>query len=308
MQRVLRRLVVWLLGVLRQLDRWLQRRNAQPRWGSRRCQSECGHRYAQPKPAWVRREVVRLKALLPQAGCRTIAHSFNRRFAVSRHMTVGKTYVADTIRRQQYAILLARRKFKHAIPLRVPLNLIWGLDLAVKTDTQGVQHLLLTIVDHASRACLLLQQLQHKSAWMLLTHLIQALKLYGRPRYLRTDNEGACTSLLFRLTLWLLGIRHQRTAPFCPWENGRVERVIGTLKALLANWKIEDRYQLDEALAHAQRWYNHLRPHAHLHGRTPAEAWAGVDVFTDTPQATLWRKRWERQWWRVCRTGPWGCA
>ena len=33
------------------------------------------------KPAWVRREVIRLKALIPDAGCRCIAAVFNRRFA-----------------------------------------------------------------------------------------------------------------------------------------------------------------------------------------------------------------------------------
>ena len=34
---------------------------------------------APPKPTWVRDEVIRLKALMPEAGCRTIAHHFNRR-------------------------------------------------------------------------------------------------------------------------------------------------------------------------------------------------------------------------------------
>lgn len=32
----------------------------------------------QPKPAWVRREVICLKALMPLAGCRIIAYVFNR--------------------------------------------------------------------------------------------------------------------------------------------------------------------------------------------------------------------------------------
>ena len=32
----------------------------------------------QPKPEWVVQEVLRLKALLPDAGCRTIATTFNR--------------------------------------------------------------------------------------------------------------------------------------------------------------------------------------------------------------------------------------
>jgi hypothetical protein len=30
-------------------------------------------------------------------------------------------------------------------------------------------------------------------------------------------------------------------------------------------------------------WYNHERPHDHLQGRTPAEVWAGVDVFAAKP-------------------------
>jgi len=40
-----------------------------------------------PKPAWVRKEVIRLKALMPEAGCRRIADSFNRRFAAKRRTT-----------------------------------------------------------------------------------------------------------------------------------------------------------------------------------------------------------------------------
>ena len=51
-----------------------------------------------PKPPWVRREVLRLKAWMPQAGCRTIAHAFNRLHGERRQMTVGKTFVADPAR------------------------------------------------------------------------------------------------------------------------------------------------------------------------------------------------------------------
>lgn len=58
------------------------------------------HRFhAQPKPKWVKHEIIRLKAVMPQAGCRTIAHHFNRRHAARRTMTVSKTYVADTCRK-----------------------------------------------------------------------------------------------------------------------------------------------------------------------------------------------------------------
>lgn len=47
--------------------------------------------HRQPKPAWVRKEIIRLKALMPEAGCRRIAYAFNRRFAQSKLMTVSKT-------------------------------------------------------------------------------------------------------------------------------------------------------------------------------------------------------------------------
>jgi len=62
----------------------------------------------QAKPAWVAREIVRMKALMPDAGCRRIADTFNRRLArhreTGRRMTVGKSFVADTMRRHRYEI------------------------------------------------------------------------------------------------------------------------------------------------------------------------------------------------------------
>ena len=87
---------------------------------------------ARPKPAWVMREVMRLKALMRQAGCRLLADSFNRRFALSRKMTVGKNFVAETVRKYQYEIQVLRKKIKHAKPRPVPRNLVWGMDLTSK--------------------------------------------------------------------------------------------------------------------------------------------------------------------------------
>lgn len=197
------------------LLRWL-RPHARPRWPSPRTGGPVRRPHAQPKPDWVRREILRLKALLPEAGCRMIAHCFNRRFAVPKRMTVGKTYVADTIRRHQYAILATRRRLKHAVPRPVPRNLVWGMDLMVKTDTQGRPHLVLAIFDHASRACLHLQRLTDKSPWTVWQHLCATCRSYGRPTFLRTDNEASFISLAFCLGLRLLGIRPQRSDPGCP--------------------------------------------------------------------------------------------
>ena len=147
----------------------------------------------------------------------------------------------------------------------------------------GRAHLALAILDHASRACLRLQRLSDKSSWTLLQELIQAVKRYGRPQFVRTDNEAVLVSRLFRVGLWLLGIRQQRIQPGCPWQNGRVERFIGTVKRELAQEPMVDSEHVMRSLKEIRTWYNHERPHDHLQGRTPAEVWAGIDVFAAKP-------------------------
>jgi transposase InsO family protein len=236
-----------------------------------------------PKPNWVRQEVIKLKALLPHAGCRAIAHHFNRRWTSKRQMTVSKTYVADMCRRYQYLICEARRKMKHRVPRPMRRNRIWGCDLLTKTDQQGHPHVAIALVDHGSRACVRLQRLVDKSSLTLFRELVDAVKRYGRPQFVRTDNEAVFVSRLFRFGLWLLRIRHQRTEPGCPWQNGRVERFIGTVKRELAREPIADGRDFTDALRDVCIWYNHDRPHDHLQGRTPAEFWAGIDVYTARP-------------------------
>ena len=125
---------------------------------------------AQRKPPWVKRELVRLKALMPLAGCRTLTDVFNRKFAATRKMTVGKTFVASVISQHRYEIQVLRKQIKHAKPKRVPVNWVWGMDLTGKTDTGGKLHMLLGILDHGSRALLCLRALPNKSSWTLLGH------------------------------------------------------------------------------------------------------------------------------------------
>jgi hypothetical protein len=138
---------------------------------------------------------------MPQAGCRIIAHHFNRRWAARRATTVSKTDVADTCRKHQYLIYATRRKLKHRVPRPIPRNRVWGCDLLTKTDQQGQPHLALAILDHGSRACLRLQRLADKSSWTLLQELAQVVKRYGRPQSLRTDNDAVLVSRVFRFGL-----------------------------------------------------------------------------------------------------------
>jgi transposase InsO family protein len=221
----------------------------------------------------VKKEIIRLKALMPHHGCRAISLVFNQLWEDRRGMTIGKTFAAEVIRANQEAILRKRRELKHRKPNPLPRNQTWGLDL-----TFVDQRPILGIVDHGTRACIALRSIEQKGSAVILRLLLDVIEGFGRPRTVHTDNESCFTSWLFRFGLALLGIRHQRSEPMAPWQNGRIERLFGTFKA--AYRQLEERagrgHQLSQsALDDFRLWYNHLRPHQHLDGRTPAQAWAG---------------------------------
>jgi len=245
-----------------------------------------------PKPPWVKKEVLRLK-VLTGAGCRSVANLFNRLYAKRCAMTVSKSYVHYTLRDHRHEIEVLRRKLKHRIPAAVPTNSVWALDLTGKGDLDGNLHSILGIEDHGTRRLLALEVPENKRAWTLLGHLFLAIGCFGKPRALRTDNESMFRSALFRTTLWLAGIRQQFTVPGCPWQNGRVERLFGTLKAKLDRLEFKGHRTLARLLAEFRFWYNAVRPHQHLGGLTPEEAWRGVNPYAAAPKSTRWFEAWD---------------
>ena len=245
-----------------------------------------------PKPEWVRQEIIRLSAQGPDLGCRHLAAIFNRRCAM-RGMTVGKTYVSAVIRRHHHEIRIARRAIRRRKLGPGPQNRVWAMDLTGKTDNHGNLHPILGILDQGSRADLVLSVLPNRSTAALLRALASCIESFGKPMYLRTDNEAAFRSWPFRLALWCVGIRHQLIEPRCPWQNGRIERFFGTLKQKLDQWTVDNREQLVASLHLFRVWYNHVRPHQHLQSMTPAEAWEGVDIQKQPPKYTIRFDEWD---------------
>ena len=126
------------------------------------------HYYNQPKPEWVRKEIIRLKALLPKFGCRKIANTFNRIHDASTGMRVGKTFVSDVIRQHQYEIQILRRQIKNKKPRDFAHNVYWGIDITGKQDKSGKVHNIFGIIEFQSRACLNMSALKDKSSVTLL--------------------------------------------------------------------------------------------------------------------------------------------
>ena len=119
-----------------------------------------------PKPRWVTREVLRLKALMPNEGCRKIADAFNRRFELhwsrTLRMTVGRSFVYGKVKAYGLEIIRLRRELKHRVPRPLPRNLIWAMDLTEVPDADGSRRLVLGVLDHGSRAVVALCEMADK--------------------------------------------------------------------------------------------------------------------------------------------------
>lgn len=92
---------------------------------------------------------------------------------------------------------------------------------------------------------------------------------------LRSVNGLVFTSRSYTRLVKSHGLQQEFITPYCPEQNGMVERVIRTFKEQCAH------RQRFEALQHASRaigdwigFYNHRCPHQALGMRTPAEAYA----------------------------------
>ena len=283
----------WMLLLYQLLLRWLfPGRQRLKIHGWKRAMPASPTRHSR-KPAWVVDELIRLKALMPQAGCRLVADTFNRRFAAKRQMTVSKSYVAHTLRHRQYEIAEARRRIRQRKAMAGPANHTWALDLTGKQDIHRQQHAILGLVDHGTRRLLALTAVSNKSAWTLLGYVFLAIGRFGKPQAIRSDYERMFTGRLFRTVLRLAGIRQQLSDLGCPWQNGRIERLFGTLKSKLDCWRVLDRAQLQSALDQFAFWYNAVRPHQSLNGRTPLEAWRGVDPYRRAPKREEWLEAWD---------------
>ncbi|WCM95107.1 integrase core domain-containing protein [Acidovorax sp. NCPPB 2350] len=247
------------------------------------------------KPEWVIHQVLRL-SLHIQSG-RQVAHVFNRLHG--HRLTIGKTFVYQC--RVQHAERLAgmRRAMRRRVPRHLALNHTWGLDLSSVPVSDGARVNILGILDHGSRLCIRLQALPGKCTWILLGHLLIAIGQYGKPHAIRTDNEAMFTSRLWRTALGLLGIRHQRSAPGCPWQNGRIERFFGTLKPVLRSIRLTAG-GLPTKLAGFASFYNEVRPHQNLDGLTPCEAWHGI-TWVD-----VYRAQGRGAWVQACEGRLWG--
>ena len=186
--------------------------------------------------------------------------------------------VAELLKR--HGLIKSSARHRRSVPYGAPFvqanapNELWSADFKGQFRVHD-GHLCypLTISDAASRYLLCCRGLGRPTFVQTRPWFERVFRCYGLPAAMRTDNGApfASTALggLTRLSLWWLklGIVPERIRAGRPEQNGRHERMHGTLKRACP--VRSTLFAQQRALNEFRRTYNTERPHQALNGQTP---------------------------------------
>jgi transposase InsO family protein len=160
-------------------------------------------------------------------------------------------------------------------------NEMWQTDIT-HWQLSGGEHVeIMNVIDDHSRLFLASQAFSTVKAADVVEVFQEAASLHGLPASLLSDNGAVFTGyyrkgkVLLETELERLGVTFKNSRPYHPQTCGKIERLHQTLKRYLARQSpaktlTELQAQLD-TFAH---YYNDIRPHRALHGRTPLHAYS----------------------------------
>lgn len=198
-------------------------------------------------------------------------------------------------------LVAPRRRLRRAVPLERPFaaasapNDEWSIDFKGWFRTgDGRRCDPLTVSDTASRMLLECRILAPRTAPVAAA--CEALfRSHGLPGRLRMDNgrpfaAGGAAGLTRLSVGWAkLGIELLRIAPGAPQQNGRHERMHGTLQRETARAPAASVAEQQARFDAFRRDYNEVRPHEALGQVPPASVWR--------PSARPWPARVEEPWY-----------
>ncbi len=125
------------------------------------------------------------------------------------------------------------------------------------------------VLSHRRRAILHIEVTDHPTAQWLAYQIGEAFAIDALPAFLVRDNDGAY-GMVFRNKLRAMGIRDRPTMPHSPWQNGHIERLIGSIRReCLDHVIILNAAHLRRVLGNYARYYNGDRTHLALDKDAP---------------------------------------
>lgn len=127
----------------------------------------------------------------------------------------------------------------------------------------------LVILNHDRRKIVHVAATYHPTSEWIARQIVEEFPWETAPRYLLRDRDGAYGKV-FRQRLFAMGIRDRPTSPRSPWQNGYVERVIGSIRRdLLDHVIVMGEGYLRRLLRDYADYYNDYRTHLGSNKDTP---------------------------------------
>ena len=235
-------------------------------------------------PGVVEVRVLELRRQHPEWGPRRILHELQRSGVVTSRSGVYRALVRAGLvlpgaRRHRDEHL---KRWERGTPMELwQMDTVGGFLLA-----DGRKAKALTGVDDHSRFCVSAYLMLRETAPRVCDGLALAMRTYGVPEEVLTDNGKVFTGrfnkppveVLFERVLRENGIKHRRTEPRSPTTTGKVERFHRTLRAEFRTDRVFP--DLVTAQAELDAWvheYNYDRPHQGIAMRAPAERFFARD-------------------------------
>jgi transposase InsO family protein len=172
--------------------------------------------------------------------------------------------------------LCTRIRFEAQLP-----NEMWQADITAWQLASGEVAEILNVIDDHSRLHLGSYAYARVKAADVVESFHRAAELHGLPESLLSDNGAVFVGgyrkgkVLLEYELERLGVEFKNSRPYHPQTLGKVERLHQTLKRYLAKRSpARTLAELQEQLDAFAHYYNAIRPHRALGGRTPLQAYS----------------------------------
>ena len=148
--------------------------------------------------------------------------------------------------------------------LRNHIDGIASIDLFVVPTVTFQQLFAFLVLGHERRRLLWFAATRHPTAEWLARQITEAFPWDSVPKYLIRDNDRAFGAA-FKARVRAMGIRDRPTSFCSPWQNGYVERLIGSIRHECSDHLIvlSERH-LWRILAEYASYYNEVRTHVSL--------------------------------------------
>jgi transposase InsO family protein len=153
--------------------------------------------------------------------------------------------------------------------LRNHADAIAAIDMCIVPTLAFDRLFAFLVLSHGRRQLLPIEVTRHPTAEWLARQITEAFPWASAPAYLVRDNDRAYGHV-FTSRARAIGIRDRPISPRSPWQNGHMERLIGTVRReCLDRMLIFGESHLRRVLASYASYYNQAHTHLALQKDTP---------------------------------------